>query len=175
METLNLFYIAQRKYLIFIFSLLNCLLTFSQSIQRSTSFSATGKYSNTGTLQIESNIGELMADTYNNSQYIFTQGFVQPESPLTTTTEQINPIQNGNVFPNPVSDKLNVQFELINPSDIKIEVYDIMGKVQIINISYDTNKKNIEINFEQVSPGIYFVKIISINNQYNKIFKINKI
>ena len=161
------------RYTIAIILFLNCADLFSQSLQRYSAFSCSGDYSNIGTLQLQSNIGELMADTYIGSQNIFTQGFVQPEAPITTKIKEIVNTGEANIFPNPVSDKLNVQLGLIEVSDIKIEVYDLLGKVQILSISDDN--KNYELNFEPLNSGIYFMKISSVKSKFNKIFKINKI
>lgn len=152
----------------------SCTEIFSQSVQRSTVFSSAGNYSDLGTLKLQSNIGELMVDTYNNSQNIFAQGFIQPETFISTIIEQTpDALGDGKVYPNPVNDKLYIQLTLVNKFDVKIEVYDVLGKLQMIDIS--NSDKNYELDVEQLNPGIYFIKISSSDNQFGKIFKINKV
>ncbi len=164
------------KHTIAVCFLFSCVVTFSQTIQRSSVFGCAGNYSNIGTLQLQSNIGELMADTYAGSQNIFTQGFVQPEVPTATKIEQNVSGQESNVFPNPVIDKLNVQLGITDLSDVKIEVYDVLGKIQVISISNNSdNKKNYQLDFDQLNSGFYFIRIISVKSQFNKTFKVNKI
>ena len=164
------------KHTIAIFFFFVSTLTFSQSVQRTTYFSCSGDYSNIGTLQLQSNIGELMAITYNGAQNILTQGFVQPETPVITLTNNIA-LQEGNAFPNPVITKLTIELNLIDYTDITIEVYDILGKSQVLDIAkgFSNNQESYQLNFEKINPGIYFIRISSARSQFNKMFKVNKV
>ena len=61
---------------------------------------------------------------------------------------------NSTVFPNPVSDYLNIRSE---NEILKIQIYDLLGKNLI-----KTEKDNLaSVNLSLLSPGVYIVKIFS--------------
>ncbi len=59
------------------------------------------------------------------------------------------------LFPNPVTDKLNVQFNTVNESSL-IQIYDFKG---VLISSFETINKNEIINTNSYSQGIYFVRV----------------
>ncbi len=152
------------------------VFVFSQNIERSSYFSSTGNYKNSGTLQLQYNIGELMSDSYTGAQNMMTNGFVQPEPSLSVSVGTV--INSGNcvLYPNPVSGNLFVLLELQDYSDVTSEVFDVLGKKQLTEMISNNNKGKYtgELNFEKLSSGIYFVRIISAKNQFNRTFKVSK-
>lgn len=61
------------------------------------------------------------------------------------------------VFPNPATDKININIETINNNATTVELIDFLGK-----IIYTSNiDKNATINTSNISKGIYLVNIIS--------------
>ncbi len=148
----------------------------SQTIQRSSMQSSAGSYGSFGTLEVQSNIGELMFETYSDSQNMLTQGFVQPEPFLTTTIIESSSFQ-AKIFPNPVSDYLFVEFDKFYGEELIIEIYDILGKKLLIN---QTNRSTpsaskLELNFQNLSSGFYFLRMTSSKNKIVNTFKISKI
>ncbi len=160
--------------LLLVFIFLNSLI-YSQTIQRATISSSAGSHSNPGALQLQSNIGELMIETYTATN-ILTQGFAQPEPPLITVNVNQFSFADGKVFPNPVTDNLFVQLNLPNYDDVSIELIDMLGKTQLVNIiKQETIGKSIyQLNMQNIDAGIYFVRIVSVKNQLNKTVKVNK-
>ncbi len=76
------------------------------------------------------------------------------------------------IFPNPAHDLINISFELLSKSDIEIEIYDIAG-IKVANktiLSRTPGTVNIKMNLRKfnLSNGIYFIKIISANQQITK-------
>ncbi|MCG8321662.1 MAG: T9SS type A sorting domain-containing protein [Cytophagales bacterium] len=63
-------------------------------------------------------------------------------------------------YPNPVNNKLIIES---NEEITKIEVYNLVG--QLIFIKQDTFKKRTEIDFSDLSPGIYYIRSFSIDKQ----------
>lgn len=66
------------------------------------------------------------------------------------------------LYPNPTSGQINVDFELATPSQVKIEVVDMLGRIvkTILPVSYQNeNEVKIASNIDGVSPGVYFVNI----------------
>ena len=69
-----------------------------------------------------------------------------------------------NVFPNPVTDLLNLSFTLQKSTDISIEVFDNIGqKVYERTANYATGLNKTDINTAKFANGNYFVKISNTN------------
>jgi hypothetical protein len=79
-----------------------------------------------------------------------------------------------NIFPNPVRDRLNISFTLDRTSDVKIVVFDELGRVvkkEKVFHGYSGNN-NISLNIASLKSGIYFVSL-NINDEIvtNQIIK----
>ena len=76
-----------------------------------------------------------------------------------------------NFYPNPTSNLLNIEFENIPKSEVKISVLDVTGK-EVSNIWGGKIVNNrIQVDFPKLSAGMYFMRITE-NNQivsYEKI------
>lgn len=70
--------------------------------------------------------------------------------------DEVNLQDNVNIFPNPFSDEINIQFIKVLNSKIKIEVTDVMGRL-IDNFNF-SNTNNIKIS-NDYQKGIYLVNI----------------
>lgn len=72
-------------------------------------------------------------------------------------------IQNLEIYPNPVNDKMNISFYNLVNHDIKLNIIDITGKiVQSINcgnLLYGPN--NIPLDLKGLNSGLYFIQLIS--------------
>ena len=67
------------------------------------------------------------------------------------------------ISPNPVSEKINIQFQLIQPETISIDLFDMQGR-KINQLMKETSFGNEYHNLEiilptEISKGIYFIKI----------------
>lgn len=75
------------------------------------------------------------------------------------------------VYPNPVTDILNINFDLNNSTASKIEILDLSGKqVAVIADENLTGMVSKQINTTEFKSGIYFVKIQSENETITKKF-----
>lgn len=83
----------------------------------------------------------------------------------TTASAGIHSLQQHDftIFPNPVSEKLHVQFDS-QISVSEINVINILGEVMVEQKLH--NAKNIDIDVHHLSSGIYFMKINFDNNIY---------
>ncbi|MCE3280290.1 MAG: hypothetical protein K0S44_2481 [Bacteroidetes bacterium] len=166
---------AKRVFFVSVFFIcVQHLVVYSQSIQR---FSfASGAGMNGNTFLLESNIGELVVDTYNSGTNLLTQGFIQNDDFLLGYATNLRAIQ-GKVFPNPVSSFLHIELELVTYPELSIEVYDMLGKRQILQLNkhFKGSKVVYELNFENINSGFYFVKVISADNRFNEVFKVTKV
>jgi hypothetical protein len=164
-----------KKASVLIILMLYYRLMFSQSIQRSAFVSGAGV---TSSLSLQSNIGELIVNTLSSSPNIITQGFIQNDEFFLSTNSTISiKTGEGKVFPNPVSTFLNLELDCPDFEGISIEVFDVFGKRQVIEEHhyFKSNKIVCELNFENMNSGIFFIKVISAYNQFNKVFKITKV
>ena len=66
------------------------------------------------------------------------------------------------IYPNPCSDKINFQIELMQEAEISIELFDICGvKVQspVTNQIFNAGMTKLQLNIHDLNPGVYFCKI----------------
>ncbi len=69
-------------------------------------------------------------------------------------------------YPNPVVDYLNIDFASISEKQVQLYVYDMLGKLQfgkLLNTSY---QRTTEVNFENMAPGMFMIKLIADNKSY---------
>jgi hypothetical protein len=67
----------------------------------------------------------------------------------------------GNIYPNPAVNSISVKFSSKNPGTLKVEVYDMIGKMQIssqMNAVSGDNKCEIEIS--KLAQGTYILNLI---------------
>lgn len=78
-----------------------------------------------------------------------------------------NNVSNVSIFPNPAKDKVHLELNLSQSSNLKVEVLNILGEV--ISVSYDGKVTpgifNQEINTASLIDGIYVIRIIADGNQ----------
>lgn len=69
-------------------------------------------------------------------------------------------------YPNPAKDVIHVQFESENGKDNMIKVIDLSGKTYLLHSGKSSDGLNeMDINVEQLAPGIYFLEIINGNEK----------
>jgi len=89
----------------------------------------------------------------------------QLETPQILGINSIEDEQNINIYPNPASETLNVNFLEPQNKNSEIELYDIQGKI-VKNIVVSNNRNTIDIS--DLCSGLYILKINSANNTYSK-------
>jgi PKD repeat protein len=81
------------------------------------------------------------------------------------TTVGINEVNkdalNFSVYPNPVKDQVNVQFNLLHNTDVMGEVFDISGRkiTTLFDASYSVGKNQLNFDTSDWNAGVYLVKI----------------
>lgn len=93
--------------------------------------------------------------------------YINPIGSITGMTNDISVLDNKiTLFPNPAKQSAFIQYELTKSANVQIELYDIVGnKVKTIseNVLEEKDKHTHSINIDNLSSGIYFVKL-NINN-----------
>lgn len=89
--------------------------------------------------------------------------------------ENLESMLNMEVYPNPADQSAQFSFELNASANTKVELFDLLGKkVRTVQSgALGQGAHQFELGRENVTPGIYFVKLSVDNHQYTKkiIFK----
>ncbi len=78
--------------------------------------------------------------------------------PQTGINDIQNFISNVLVYPNPANDKLQIQFNRAQSSDLKIEILNLLGETILIQSNFNSNMTT--LNVTGLNTGIYFLQII---------------
>jgi agmatine/peptidylarginine deiminase len=71
-------------------------------------------------------------------------------------------------YPNPAMDLVNINFQIVEQADIKLNIYDALGKL-VYTENHEQIKPGLyrsEVNLENLNPGIYYYSLL-INNKSN--------
>ncbi len=125
----------------------------------------------------------------NEIQYAigYTDLFEPKGTTLLSLKAQTTPVENlfaevgdVNIYPNPFSNEVNISFYTEKTEEFTVSIFNAVGQ-QIFYKDLTTIKGNNTYTWnpsgtsgEQLSPGIYIVKITSKNSQYNKTKKLSK-
>jgi hypothetical protein len=85
---------------------------------------------------------------------------IRPEGLSINENEVVNPMTTARVYPNPVTDVLNIEVNASQASEMNISVYNIMGQnVMSKNVSLTTGMNTRSISTSELNSGIYFVTV----------------
>jgi len=137
-----------------------------------TVISSSGGYGSADGTSLSWTTGELVSKTFSADTLMLTQGFQQGEITVTTTANELQGLSmDVKVYPNPVRNMLNVDFQEMVDQSARIKLINLNGKV--IFTREITNSSNItRINLNGNTPGTYMLEV-SINGR-SKTFKIVK-
>ena len=130
---------------------------------------------NTDGISYSQTIGEAAVESLSSSGYDLTQGFQQPRLKM---LPGISPPGNGvKAYPNPASDFVNVELFGETARSFRITVSNISGTVVYSNDINFTDKYWYiqDIPVSTLSPGLYFIQVISKDGVLHKSFKIEKL
>ena len=118
------------------------------------------------THSLEWSLGELAVSTLANQNTLLTQGFLQPGT-TTVETEDLFDESRLLIFPNPVSEWLNLQTDV---QDIEtVAVHDILGRLVL------QTKFQPSIDLYLIERGTYMISLLGSQQQLLHSFKITKI
>ncbi len=99
-----------------------------------------------------------LPETFNAGTFILTQGFQQPPDFTTGFAPTSDPFSFG-TFPNPTNGQFSLQYDLENPSEITIEVFDVLGQSVYSEISSQPTGHQIHsVDISNQQNGIYFIR-----------------
>ena len=118
-------------------------------------------------------LGEILTETYQQTNNSLTQGFHQPETSPVTGFEKGNEIALA-IYPNPTIDLVNVKIS--QNGTYQFDVLDLHGrKLNRTELTIDNETLVYEINLKDFAPAIYLLKITNIRTGRISFFKIEKI
>ncbi len=159
-------------YLSFISIIIATNIIVAQSITPQV-IASSGGYSSNGTFSVSWTLGEPVIATAQNGGSTLTQGFQQPNYNITSiTTENIQGFE-INVFPNPTSDYVTVEWTTNKENNLHISLFDLAGKM-ISEKSYSASDKKVSINMSQLASAQYILEVKDKTNSATKIFRIAK-
>jgi hypothetical protein len=164
--------VKRARILMFLFTALECNL-FSQTLSHQVLVPVAG-VSSVGSINYSQTIGETAVEIFSCSDYVFTQGFQQP---CIKFSKENPPPGNGvKVYPNPVTDILNIELFGEKARIFRIELVNISGTiVKSEKMVFNGQFWDIQqISVDNISNGLYFVRIVSDDGIINRTFKIDK-
>ncbi len=84
-----------------------------------------------------------------------------------TTSASVNLLNDFTLYPNPAKSKLTIETGRLNPTNITVSIYDITGRLKLVDNESTGNK--IILNIQNLTPGIYFVGLKT--NTQNRMIK----
>ena len=125
-------------------------------------------------MQIDWTLGELAITTIQNSSQKITQGFHQPNYTITSVNELQQEIGQIRVYPNPTSDRIEMELYFDQIRDVQIQLVDLNGRLIWVKEENGSQIEQIE-NIENLSNGTYFLYFLIDDKQYSQTFKIQKL
>jgi hypothetical protein len=95
---------------------------------------ATGGSGTIGTNTFEWSVGEVMVATLTGSSVIVTQGVLQPNNGSAAITDQVL-TSRLDVFPNPTSSVVNIQFNAPSSGRLSYRLMDVTGRMILENVA----------------------------------------
>lgn len=125
--------------------------------------SSAGTSFNNGTSQLDWTLGEPATLTYTSGSDILTQGFHQPNLTVTSLDDQQTDYS-INVFPNPVTDHVQIRFSGAGKETLTIELFAADGR--LLESRKNGTDPQIQLNMGSYKSGVY---LLSIKGEQSKI------
>lgn len=139
---------------------------------------ATGGTGTAGGNTFEWSVGETMVSTFTSSSIIVTQGVLQPTSGTTEIVD--NKLATRlDVFPNPASAVVNVQFNAPGQGTLTYRLTDLLGRVmqeKAVEVNAGTTTK--QLNIKDLACATYMLQVLyktKGNNEESATYKIQKL
>ena len=120
-------------------------------------------------LALSADGGYLLAGVYNDKN-----AYIVKMKWNNTGIENLADDGKMNIFPNPSSDVLNIDIKWKKPERSSLTVYDITGRVCILQNLEKAEHANAQIDISQLPAGTYYLKIVNTQGQMSKAFQVVK-
>jgi hypothetical protein len=136
---------------------------------------AGGGYAENEDISLSWTLGELATSTLTGGDLMLTQGFQQP---FTLGTGVRPPAADWliSVYPNPLSEKLRIRFDIESPEEFLLEIQDVTGRlIRQIQQTKVNPRDVLLINTSTYTPGIYFLKVFTSDRQQVQVTSLRKL
>ena len=164
-----------KKFIILFIGLLPTLLA-AQMVQRQAITSGgTATVTATG-LQVSQTIGQPAVKSWANSSLIVSEGF-QQGTELATSTEDLSDFASFNVFPNPMSELLNLEIESSKALNLEVSLRDVLGRETAVPTSrlLVSGKTSSQIDCSQLAVGSYLLMVKDLKSGALKSLIVQKV
>jgi hypothetical protein len=159
-----------KRLITIVFSII-CLNAISQTVSPEL-ITASGDYFKSEQMELVWSIGEIMVETYSNTDNFLTQGFHQTNYEVITKVDNISGIDfKISVFPNPTSDLINLQIKGEIKQSMTYKVVDLQGKILLEESNWTTDQ---QVNISQFSQNMYLLEVSTKDGKKVSVFKIQK-
>jgi len=148
----------------------HCLLFLAWKSTAQTVTATVGSEGKIGNTTLDYTVGEAFVSTIQNGSIILTQGFHQPLYKVSVLQEAFLP-GTVNVFPNPVTALLHVQFKDVKPENMVISLFDLGGK---IILTAQASGNNWQTDLSNLPGASYLLQVSDPATQCTSTFKIIK-
>ena len=158
---------------ILILVLCSGVIGFSKAQSLSSSvIASTGEQFSSASGSLEWTLGEIMTETYQQSNGYFTQGFQQPATIMVTSVEEAEEATLW-VYPNPTDGVLNIK--TTESGSYLLELFNLQGQ-KLINKNFNVNNgTHIQrVDLQDYAVAIYLLRIANTTTGKNTYHKIEK-
>ena len=134
---------------------------------------SSGGYTQNGGYSVSWTLGEPVIATAQNDSTTLTQGFQQPTYNVVAITTQTIEGFDVNVYPNPSSDFVVIDWTTDLQNMIYITLFDMAGKM-ISEQSFAATQDKVSLNMSKLASAQYLLEVKTQNNSVTKIFRITK-
>ncbi len=108
----------------------------------------------------------FMIDGFSNSKGDFSIGIKSVTH--VGVSEFVSNIRSLSIYPNPVTDELNINYNFFNAENVEFQLLDLTGRVLLNNS--DSNIKNgiKTINVKNLKSGMYLLRLSSVNGNCSR-------
>ena len=95
-------------------------------------------------------------------------------TPVTTNIKENEKLLSFNCYPNPVSGKLNISYNLKKAAKLKIELFNLLGEKVFTQVLFSKNLNGVySINLQDLPNGTYLVKLADGEIHNSKIITVS--
>jgi len=107
---------------------------------------------------IQQSIGQgSVISTFNESDYVIRQGFIQPNILSKIIDENVPLNLEVIIYPNPFVDSISLLFKEIINSDVTVQIYNMLG--QSLSVKKFKNDQSIELFLYNLPLASYMLKV----------------
>jgi hypothetical protein len=120
-------------------------------------------------------LGEIITETYQNTNGIFTQGFQQPDAiNVTGLEEEVE--KNILVYPNPTYSELTLDFRGLDITECMVELIDLQGRKLLSKpLQINAAERQHKLSLADMAASLYLLRVQSTNTSTEYSFRIVKI